>query len=499
MKYNIGRDITIDNSFDNEDHQEQQMRSGSDDSASNTDDYALPDYESCSQGDIDQDGNEEIGPSSKDVTKGAVLSLLFALFLKHRLTKGCFGDLLHLLNIIVPKCVPKTNYFFDQMFFSDTIVKAHFYCPDCQTYVGEPSTVLFCERCQSAFEEKSLVESKCFFFSSSIGDQLKKILENDARVWDAIFSKKKSLFQDGTLKGEIYTGDLYKTPELRKFLFSGDNFSMAVATDGIRPFKSSKLEIWPILSSLWCGPKKPKVETYFVPFLREVENLFINGINWTLNGTNRLSKVIFPLVIADAPARAMVSNTMQFNAFYGCGYWLNKGETAGKGAGMVRVFPLSFPMHDKRTHQTTFQQAVEATRLGRPVQAIKGPTILFLVPLLNITGLIPDEMHCAYLGVVLQFIKLWLGSPGEPYYIPKCSLIDEELTNVKLPNEILRDFRNMANNLADWKASEFRNFLLFYSPIVLKKLLPPPNKVLQYELIYQYVFVFIQFPVINIL
>ena len=166
---------------------------------------------------------------------------------------------------------------------------------------------------------------------------------------------------------------------------------------------------------------------------------------------------------------------MQFNAFYGCGYWLNKGETAGKGAGMVRVFPLSFPMHDKRTHQTTFQQAVEATRLGRPVQAIKGPTILFLVPLLNITGLIPDEMHCAYLGVVLQFIKLWLGSPGEPYYIPKCSLIDEELTNVKLPNEILRDFRNMANNLADWKASEFRNFLLFYSPIVLKKLLPPPH------------------------
>ena len=35
--------------------------------------------------------------------------------------------------------------------------------------------------------------------------------------------------------------------------------------------------------------------------------------------------------------------------------------------------------------------------------------------------------------------------------------------------------------------------------ITKKKLLPPPHKVLQYELIYQYVFVFIQFPVINIL
>jgi hypothetical protein len=71
------------------------------------------------------------------------------------------------------------------------------------------------------------------------------------------------------------------------FFFSGDNFSIAVAPDGILPFKSSRLENWPIfctineldfndksrrvlLSNFWCGPKKTKVETYFVPFLREV-------------------------------------------------------------------------------------------------------------------------------------------------------------------------------------------------------------------------------------
>ncbi len=266
---------------------------------------------------------------------------------------------------------------------------------------------------------------------------------------------------------------------------------MAAATDGIRPFKASKLEIWPIfctineldfnhksrhvlLSSLWCGPKKPKVETYFIPFLHEVENLFINGLNWTLNGTNLLSKVIFPLVIADAPARAMLSNAMQFNAFYGCGYCLHKGETVEKGSGMVRVFPLSHPIPDKRTHETTFQQAVEATHQRKAVQGIKGPSILFLIPFFNvITGVIPDVMHCAYLGVVSQFIKLWLiGSVGEPYYIPNVSLIDDELSRLKVPNEILRDFRKMSDNLGDWKASEFRNFLLFYSPVVLKKLLP---------------------------
>ncbi|KZR98770.1 Uncharacterized protein APZ42_005664, partial [Daphnia magna] len=82
-------------------------------------------------------------------------------------------------------------------------------------------------------------------------------------------------------------------------------------------------------------------------------------------------------------------------------------------------------------------------------------------------------MHCVFLGVVSQFINLWLGSPGQPYYIPKSSLIDDELANLKVPNEILRDFRNMSSHLGDWKASEYRNFLLFYSPVALKKLLPP--------------------------
>ncbi|KZR97909.1 Uncharacterized protein APZ42_006957 [Daphnia magna] len=62
-------------------------------------------------------------------------------------------------------------------------------------------------------------------------------------------------------------------------------------------------------------------------------------------------------------------------------------------------------------------------------------------------------MHCVFLGVVSHFINFWLGSPGQLYYIPKSSLIDDELDNLKVPNEILRDFRNMSSHLGDWKAS----------------------------------------------
>ncbi|KAK4028847.1 hypothetical protein OUZ56_021866 [Daphnia magna] len=232
--------------FGNEDHQEKKLKIGSD--SSSTDDHSPTEYESGSEGDFDIDGNAEIGPSSRDMRE---LRRTIIVLIANR--------------------------------------------------IGESSTVLFLELCHSEFVEEILWKSKCFFFSSSIGDQLKTILEKYARYWEKI---------------------------------------------------------------LWCGPKKPKFETYFVPFLREVEDLFINGLNWTLNGTNRLSKLMHLLEqwcqtpcnlmrlwmrILFAPRR----NRRE-------GFWIGKG------------LPLSCPMPDKRTHETTFQQADEAC------SNIRGPrTVVF--------------------------------------------------------------------------------------------------------------------------
>jgi hypothetical protein len=84
-----------------------------DDHLSNRADHSPPEYASGSdeEGDFDRDAGDKaiIDPSSKDVTKGAVLSLIFALLVKHRLSKGCLGDILQLLNIFVWICVPKTT------------------------------------------------------------------------------------------------------------------------------------------------------------------------------------------------------------------------------------------------------------------------------------------------------------------------------------------------------------------------------------------------------
>ena len=122
-EYIIGRELASDNIFDNKDHHHEHLKIDSydDDHSSNTAEHSLTEYASgFDEGDFDLEyaGNEAISPSSKDVTKGAALSLIFALLVKHRLSdfsaKGCLGDHLQLLNIVFPNCVPisSTKYSF---------------------------------------------------------------------------------------------------------------------------------------------------------------------------------------------------------------------------------------------------------------------------------------------------------------------------------------------------------------------------------------------------
>ncbi len=47
------------------------------------------------------------------------------------------------------------------------------------------------------------------------------------------------------------------------------------------------------------------------------------------------TKIIFPVCVADAPARAMLSNFKQFSGSFGCGYCLHEGVSIQKGRGYL--------------------------------------------------------------------------------------------------------------------------------------------------------------------
>jgi hypothetical protein len=430
------------------------------------------------------------------MTKSQLLALVFAFILRHHLSKTCLQDLLSVLCSLIPNCIPKSKYSFYKEFSQpSTKVILHYKCPVCESYLGEDLSVdqvFFCEFCQAHFTAKCCYKSKDYFLTSSIEQQLKNNLEG-TNLWDHIEKTKLNLrnVHDNGVRGEVFTGANYNQEELKKFLRSGDNVSVTFSTDGISMSKSTPFEIWPIvltineldftnkgrfviLSTLWFGPKKPTSETFFHPFITELRRLFADGFVWVRNGISRKTKVVSVIGVLDAPARAKVANYHQHNGEFGCGYCLERGKRVAKGDGTVQIYPLVNPLPPCRTHASTLALATDAINNPRVshVMGVKGPSILFLLPGFNlITGLIPDYMHCLLLGVVYQFLDLWLNAVGKAYYIKKASFIDEILLNIFPPNEIRRTPRSV-EQLSLWKASELRNWLLFYSPVVLYFLLP---------------------------
>ena len=184
--------------------------------------------------------------------------------------------------------------------------------------------------------------------------------------------------------------------------------------------------------------------------------------------------MIFPDLVADAPARALMACFSQFNGKNGCGKCLHTGERVVQGAGTAQVYPLDHPLPQYRTHEQSLDFAIMAeTEKTGSVSGVKGLSLLYSIPKFNIvTGVLPEIMHALYLGVCRQFESLWFSNVSAPYYIQNYGELDSILMTARVPDEILRLPREFAKYGAKWKASEQRNFLLFYSCLVLHSVLP---------------------------
>ncbi len=312
----------------------------------------------------------------------------------------------------------------------------------------------------------------------------------DMKLFERI-RKNKSKNIDKTKKSEIYTGECYQANEVQSFLRKSEyNFTMSYGTDGVSVYESSPYSIWPIfctineldfdeksyflsLSTLWHGTSKPNPNAFLVPFVKESQRLYDEGFKWKdVNGIVRTSRVMFLLCTADAPARSMLANMTQHNGEYGCGLCFNPGIRVRKGDGTAQAFdnvPCAF-----RDKESFTQAAGLAIETGKAILGVKGPSKVNLVPRFDISkAFIPDYMHSVLLGIVKQFIIMWKSDCTSLYYIQNFEeCIDKVLLKVCPTDEILRNYRSMAKYGRDWKASEFRNFLLFYSPLALFHLLP---------------------------
>lgn len=239
--------------------------------------------------------------------------------------------------------------------------------------------------------------------------------------------------------------------------------------DGLPLFKSSNTQLWPVLGllknhcdcrpfvvALFCGSSKPSPLNIFLkPFVEELVKLLDDGFNFENN--NYTLKV--HSFICDAPARAYVKCTKQHGGYSACDKCVEPGEYRG------RVVYESV---------SALRRTNESFRLKSDEDHHVGESPLLDLPIDLVTCFPAEYMHSVCLGVMRKLLNTWISGHLS---VRLCSRLINDISDRLIhcarfiPVEFNRKPRSL-RDIARFKATEYRMFLLYLGPVVLKNILP---------------------------
>lgn len=262
--------------------------------------------------------------------------------------------------------------------------------------------------------------------------------------------------------GEYYHQGLVN--ELVRVLLKYDikTVDLTLNIDGLPLSKSSGKQLWPILISIagvqgeimvgaYCGYKKPDdINLFLEDFVSEVIYLINNGLE--ING--RLLPVRLQCISADTPAKSFLLSTKGHTGYDSC----LKCFIHGKYVKNRVCFPGTSA--ELKIANNDFQD---------------NDNILQFIPHLDlVSDVVLDYMHVVCLGVTKKLFNLWM--TGNNYY--KLGQESKRKISDRLENSINMciglEFPRKPRSLKDlkyYKATEFRQLLLYTGPIVLQGLL----------------------------
>lgn len=249
------------------------------------------------------------------------------------------------------------------------------------------------------------------------------------------------------------------------------SFKLIINIDGIPIFKSSNIQVIPILFGilsdinelqnkvfpigLYCGKGKPHdMDSYLEEFVNEVNNLSEKGILHQSGKTIPVKVVAF---CCDAPAKADILGIKSFSGYNSCTRCVVKGETSNNR----RIF----------TDLDCVLRTNEDFHNWSDTEFRKTKTLLTKIPGLHFNNsFVLDIMHLVYLEVTRTMILTWsTGNIPHKLSSKLCLRLSSLLVEYRscVPIEINRKPREL-KLLLRWKATEFRTFLLYLGPVVLK-------------------------------
>lgn len=250
-----------------------------------------------------------------------------------------------------------------------------------------------------------------------------------------------------------------------------DVLSIQINVDGLPLFKSSSNSLWPILGllpqfdkcspfviGLFCGGKKPNsLKDYLSDFVAELLELQQSGFEY--NG--KKYKIEICSFVCDAPARQFLKNIKSHNGYFACEKCVTEGEHDGTR--------MSFPETNAslRTDESFQAMTDDAHHQGL------SPLSDLLVGMVSQFPL--DYMHLVCLGVMKRLIGLWMNSKASAVRLSSRTINDISDAHTSLNKCVPQEFARKPRSLLEcsrWKATEFRQFLLYTGPLCLYGRLP---------------------------
>lgn len=250
-------------------------------------------------------------------------------------------------------------------------------------------------------------------------------------------------------------------------------FEVQINIDGLPIAKSSTKSLWPILGvvrgtklvfviGIFHGGSKPTDSNLFIrDFVDEAKDLTENGFDVSnAHYSFNIKELIF-----DAPAKAFLLKIKGHTGYSSC----TKCETEGFHDNHKTYFP---EVGNLRTDKSFMDQT--------DWEFHTGTSILTEIPNLNIvTNTVLDYMHLICLGVMRKLMVLWIAGKKIAYnyrlsyqQVLDISTFLETIVSKNTPKEFVRKGRSL-KYLKQFKATEFRQLLLYTGVVVFKSVLKP--------------------------
>lgn len=253
---------------------------------------------------------------------------------------------------------------------------------------------------------------------------------------------------------------------------------IAIGIDGLPISKSSGAQFWPIMAyiitdipfykkvfpvGIYYGYEKPMDSNeYLSDFVTEAIDLINNGIH--LNNHNL--KISIDMICCDTPAKSFILKVKGHSGFSSCTRCHIEGEYINNRV----CFPYASTKSIERTHETYLLGLDEDYHAS--VVSISN---LVELPNFDIVKAFPlDYMHLICLGVMKKMLVLWFSKGPLTVRVRAKKVVELSEMLLSLNSSLSTDFVRKIRSIQDmarWKATEFRLFLLYLGPIVLKSIL----------------------------